>query len=131
MSIEERILALEEENEKLRDNLDFLSFRIELLAEGTNSTRLLFEYKISHDQYTCIMDLMDEFRKKINQKEEVSHSEFETRISEITGNRDYHLAESLSQAFMEDGRWEEVFPALYGELPKYKYYLEDRKKGGK
>lgn len=32
---------------------------------------------------------------------------------------DYHFAETIAQAFMEDGRWKEVFPALYGGMSKY------------
>jgi len=39
------------------------------------------------------------------------------------------LCESLAQSFMEDGRWEEVFPALYGSMLKYKYYMETRENG--
>ncbi len=36
------------------------------------------------------------------------------------------FCEYLAQSFMEDGRWEEVFATLYGEMPKYKFYMENR-----
>ena len=74
------------------------------------------------------MDLMDEQRDKIDKGQKVDHIEFETRIEEITGNRDYHFAEMVAKAFMEDGRWDEVFPELYGDMLKYKHYLESRNK---
>lgn len=52
---------------------------------------------------------------------------FNKKVYEITGKYgDYHFCEYLAKAFMEDERWEEVFPALYGHLPKYQYYIEKR-----
>lgn len=124
MDYEKEITMLKTENQILSDKIDFLEFRLELLAEGSNISSLLFECKITHSQYSLIMDLMDEQREKLDKKEKVDHIEFETRIGEITGNHDYHFAELVAKAFMDDGRWDEVFPALYGDMPKYKYYLE-------
>lgn len=131
MSNEDRISILEEQNEELQKRVNFLEFRLELLAENTNVTRLLFESKITKEQYTKMMDLMDDNRKKIGSKEEIHHHTFESEIAQISGNSDYHFAEAVAQAFMEDGRWEEVFPKLYGDMPKYKYFMESRGKGDK
>ena len=128
MDYEKEISNLRVENQNLSDKIDFLEFRLELLAEGSNISSLLFECKITHSQYVKIMDLMDEQRDKIDKGQKVNNVEFETRIAEITGNKDYHFAELTAKAFMEDGRWDEVFPALYGDMPKYKHYLESRNK---
>lgn len=129
MDYEREITNLRVENQNLSNKIDFLEFRLELLAEGSNISSLLFECKVTHSQYVKIMDLMDEQRDKIDKGQKVDNAEFETRIEEITGNRDYHFAELIAKEFMEDGRWEEVFPALYGDMAKYKHYLKSRNKG--
>jgi hypothetical protein len=130
MNNDERIDLLEEKNKELQNRVDFLEFRLELLAEKTNATGLLFERKINQVQYRKIMDLMDSYRYKIDNNIKVNHSTFEQEIYDILPDNhgDYHLCEALAQAFMEDGRWEEVFPKLYGDMPKYKYYMERREK---
>lgn len=129
MDYENEIKQLQAENKRLNDRINFLEFRLELLAENSNISNLLFECKITHSQYVGIMDLMDELRDKIDNHEDVHHYEFEAGIERITGNHDYHFAEMVAKAFMEDGRWEEVFPALYGDMPKYKFYIEKRNQG--
>lgn len=127
---EERIAELEVKNEQLEERVVMLEFKVQLLSENTNISRLLFEYNITHSQYTQLMDLMDEFRKEVDKGDKVYHGTFETKVYAITGkDGDYHFCESLAQSFMEDGRWEEVFPALYGDMTKYKNYMERRSKG--
>ena len=116
--------------ELLENKVEMLEFKLELLATNTNTTRFLFETSVTHDQYIKIMNLMDSLRKKIDKGEKISSSGYENDIYHITGkNGDYHFCEYLAKSFMEDGRWEEIFPALYGDLPKYKDYLERRARG--
>ena len=131
MDYDKKIIELEDKNNELQKRVDFLEFRLELLAENTNVTRLLFERKINQEQYRLIMDLMDNYRNKIDKKEKVNHHTFEQEIYSIIRDNegDYHLCEAIAQAFMEDGRWEEVFPELYGNMPKYKYYMERKEMG--
>ena len=85
--------------------------------------RALYEYDITKKQYNLIMDLMDKYRTKIDNKEQVSHGVFEREMYDIvpqhSGN--YHFVESLTRAFWENDRWEEVFNNLYRVLPKYQY----------
>ena len=127
---EDRIIELEGKNTELEKRVAMLEFKVQLLSENTNTSRLLFEYNITHTQYVQLMDLMDDLRKKIDNKENVNHGSFESKVYVITGkDGDYHFCESLAQSFMEDGRWEEVFPALYGDMKKYEYYMERRRKG--
>lgn len=68
------------------------------------------------------MDLMDEYRKKIDQEQSVHHAEFENKVYQLIPEKmgDYHFCELIAKLLMEEDRWPEVFPALYGDMPKYK-----------
>lgn len=106
----------------LDERLDFIEFRQELLFNNTEVDRLLFEYNITQNQYKEIMDLMDEYRKDIECGKKVFHGAFEQRVYDIAEHLegDYHFCEYLTRAFKNEGRWEEVFIKLYGDMPKYK-----------
>lgn len=130
MSNEERIAKLEAENKRLNDDLDFLKFKFELLFDNSESSRYIIERGFTRKQYTQIMDEMDEMRKKIDNGEKISTVEFENNLNKITVDGDYHDAEILTRLFMEEGRWEEVFPALYGNSHKYTNYFEKGKQRG-
>lgn len=116
---EERIKALEEK-------IELIEFRQQLLFDNDEVSRMLFEYGITHDQYRRMMDLMENYRKQLDEKKKVFNSQFETEMYEIVPNHygDYHMCEYFARAFMEAGRWDEVFPALYGDMAKYKYMME-------
>ena len=117
MTNEDRIKNLEEENETLRERIDLIEFKFELLFDNSESCRYF-------------IDLMDELRTKLEKKEEISSMEYESKITRIKKDCDYHDEEIIAKLFMEEGRWEEVFPALYGDSIKYKSYLERRNQGG-
>lgn len=106
----------------LTDKISFLSFREQLLFDNDEVSRILFEYEVNEQESRAIMDLMDSYREKLSRQEPVSHSQFESEIYAIIPhlNGDYHFCEYLVKAFHDQKRWEEVFPALYGGLPKYK-----------
>lgn len=80
-----------------------------------------FETKITREQYRAIMDLMDKFRAKLDAGESVHHYDFESAVYEIVPERngDYHFCELIAKLFAENNQWDEVFPALYGDMPKY------------
>lgn len=107
-----------EDFRKLKERVDFIEFRQDLLFQNDDLSRLLFEYKITQKQYVKIMDLMDVYRNRIRRREEVHFGEFEQRIYEIIPeqNGHYHFCELLARLFMEQGRWEEVYPALYDKM---------------
>lgn len=65
---------------------------------------------------------MDVYREKISKGAKIHHSTFEDEVYSLVPERngDYHFCELFSQLLMENGRWEEVFPALYGDMVKYK-----------
>ena len=111
----------------IEERLDFMEFRQELLFNDTEVDRMLFEYNINHEQYREIMNLMDEYRILLDHGEEVYHGAFESKIYNIVPHLDgdYHFCEYIARAFMNTDRWEEVFPALYGDMPKYKGIFND------
>lgn len=131
MEMMKRIEILENENKELRDQINFLSFRLDLIAYKSPVNDLLYEYDVTENQYKKIMDLMDSLRKRLDSGQEISKSTYENEINNIMldPKYDYHFAESVARAFMEEHRWEEIFPALYGDFAKYKTYLQDREKG--
>lgn len=108
--------------ETLTEKIDFISFRQHLLFDNDEVSRILFENEVNEKEFRAIMDLLDSYREKLARHEPVSHSQFESEvyaiIPHLEGN--YHFCEMLTKAFCDDGRWEEVFPALYGGLAKYK-----------
>ena len=95
----------------------------------SNISKTFKEYKITEREQTEIMDVMDRYREKIANEIKVSNAEFENDIISIFGGDipaarhspaiEYHFCEYVAKNFMEDGRWEEVFPALYGNFVKY------------
>ena len=99
-----------------------LEFKQGLLFENSPVDRILFEYNIKESEYHSIMDLMDKYRDAIESGEKVSSAKFECEIYELVPsvNGKYHFCEHIAKAFAENGQWEEVFPALYGDLLKYK-----------
>lgn len=112
----------------IEERLDFIEFRQELLFENSDLDRLLFEYEIDHAQYEKIMDLMQAYRKMLDTKEKVSNTAFENEIYSIVPEHrgDYHMCEFIARAFMDEHRWEEVFPALYSDMAKYKYFKDEK-----
>lgn len=109
---------------KLEAIVQHLSFKQDLIFSNSNVDRLLYSYDLSEDQYTQIMNIMDDYREKIINQEEVNHHIFENSIYQIVPqeNNNYHFAEELARTFWDEGRWEEVFASLYGNMEKYMYY---------
>lgn len=79
------------------------------------------DYNVSQDELKKIHDVMDEVRSTLREKGKYSPAEFERKIKgAMKGNRneqyiDYHFVKEMARAFMEDDRWAEVYPALYGD----------------
>lgn len=108
----------------INDRLDFIEFRQDLLFYRDATSDILYENEITRSEYSDIMDLMDEYRHKIERHIKVNNSTFEDEMYAILPdnlNGNYHFCENITRAFMEDRRWEEVFWKLYGDLPKYAY----------
>ncbi|MEI4770493.1 DUF1878 domain-containing protein [Psychrobacillus sp. FJAT-51614] len=128
MDPNQKIQFLENEIKELKQLQKEMEFRQDLIFFNTAINRILYEYKITKEQYDKIMDLMDLYREKIGNKQKVSHETFEQQVYNIVTQHDgnYHLVEFLTMAFKEENRWGEVFDALYGDLPKFKNNLEEK-----
>lgn len=117
-----------EQLDAIIERLDYIEFRQELLFSNSDLDRSIFEYELTREQYRAIMDVMDEYRNLIENNKNYSHYGFEDALYAIVPkhNGDYHMCEELAKGFMDDGRWEEVFMALYGDMPKYSYLKRER-----
>lgn len=113
---------MEERIKELEKRIELLEFKQDLLFYDTPANRILYENDITKAEYDRIMDLMDKYRKFIDDGEKPFHHQFENEmyliVPRLRGN--YHFVEYITMAFKEEHRWEEVFEALYGDLPKYK-----------
>lgn len=119
------------EEKELLERLDFIEFRQQLLFENNSYARHLFEHEVTREQSDSIYDLMDEYRKRIDNGEEVHHGSFEQSIYEIVPHKfgNYHFAESIAQVNHKRASYEEVFEHLYGDMPKFQSYMKKHKEG--
>ena len=93
------------------------------IIRNDDVSRSIFEYGLTREQYKRIMDLMQDYRERIERGEKCGHGGFEQAMYEIVPDHrgDYHMCEELVKGFRDENRWEEVFDNLYGEKPKYSY----------
>lgn len=121
--------------EELTKRVEQLEFREGLMLKNSEVNRILLEYNVTRDEYRQIQDVMEELRNKIENGISVSSAEYETSIQDIFGGFiesshrtpaiEYHFCEYIAKAFWEEGSWEEVFPALYGDNIKYKHLFKN------
>ncbi len=106
----------------LNERMDLLEFQMERLLGGTSIDRYVVETKITREQYNEIANLLDAVRHRIDKGEQVYHGEFESAMYDIVPQKrgDYHFCELITELFSENGRWKEVFPALHGNMTKYR-----------
>jgi hypothetical protein len=116
------IIIRGDESLNVEERLALLEFQVELLFNNSGLDRFLYETNVNREQYRAIMDLMDVYCEKIGKGEKVSNRTFEQKIYDLIPDKhgDYRFCETIAQCFMEESRWEEVFPALYGDMPKFK-----------
>lgn len=127
--MEELIKKINDRLDNIEKKLEHIEFKQDRLFYNTNVDRILYEYNVTKEQYKLIMDEMDRVRDNLDNGKSVGHMGFENNIKSIMGNRndiDYHFCEYIARAFMEDDRWEEVFVALYGNMPKYRNIIGDK-----
>ena len=108
-SIESRLRELER-------TIEYLKYRVELLASIADSEHHPFiftvlESNLTEHQVIAIYDLMDEASKTIREGKPMGHHQFEQRIYEIVPSHrgDYHFAESIVDTLNDEQRWEEVY----------------------
>lgn len=105
----------------LEERVEQLEFQVKLLFDNSAISRYLFETNVTKTQHHEIMDFMDTVREKIDHGEQIRYGSFEQGIYDIVPERkgDFHFCEILAKLFAEEGRWEEVFPALYGGMAQH------------
>lgn len=108
---------------KLEERLDYIEFRMDLLRENTEFSKFIYDSNITKNQLRQLYSIMDDFRKKIDNSEDVSSAEYESEILKCVDNKklDYHFCESFARILWEEERYEEVFPALYKDSMKFKH----------
>ena len=111
---------------ELEERLDFIEFRMDLLRTGSEFCKYLYDREITRKQLSALYDIMDYFREKIDSGQKVSSAEYETKVLDVVDRRklDYHFCELFAKFLWEEERYDEVFPALYGESQKFKHLFK-------
>lgn len=108
------------------ERLDFIEFRMDLLRDGSDFSHYMYDCKITEKQLSNLYDIMDECRDKVDNGQELSSAEYETKVLAVVGNGylDYHFCETFARLLWEEHRYEEVFPALYGTSLKFQHLFK-------
>ncbi|MED2798353.1 DUF1878 family protein [Bacillus thuringiensis] len=64
------------ETAEIREDLEFLEFRQQLLFENANFSRFLFKTKVTKEQLDRIFDLMDSLSEEIREEKLITHSAY-------------------------------------------------------
>lgn len=111
---------------ELEERLEFIEFRMDMLRENTEFSKFIYDCEVTQKQLTLLYKIMDEYRSKVDNSEDISSSEYENEILQIVDNRklDYHLCESFARLLWEEDRYAEVFPALYKDSMKFQHLFK-------
>ena len=110
----------------VEERLDFIEFRMDLLREGTELTKFIYDCNVTKIQLDELYDILDDIQGKIDNGLDVSSSEYESRVLDVVNHRelDYHFCESFVRLLWEDSRYEDVFPALYKDSNKFSHLFK-------
>lgn len=101
----------------LRERIEHLAYRIELLMSVSDSERAPFEYHMleanaTEKQVKAVFALMDDYWTKVKAGTETrSHGAFEQRVYEIFPESagDYHFAEGIVRTLRRERRYIELY----------------------
>jgi len=115
-----------EEKMTQEERMGYIEFRMDLLREGTEFAKFIYDCEVTEEQLRALYDVMDGLRQEIDNGNEVSSAAYETEVLRIVDSRrlDYHFCESFARLLWEEGRYEEAFPALYGESMKFQHLFK-------
>lgn len=109
----------------IEGRFDLPEFQQDLQLDNSDYSRLLIQDGLTREQCHLINDVFDEYRSMIENGEEIQQRSFEERIYRVvpqhSGN--HQFVEALAFENHKRVRCEEVFESLYGENPKFQYYL--------
>ena len=111
----------------LEERVELLEFQMEMLHGDPLLERLVYEAKLTGGDYEAVLKLLGEYREKIGRGETVSRAEFEEDFYKAVPSKDgdYGFCECLLKTLAEAKRFEDVFQALYANVPKYSGKLPD------
>ena len=110
----------------MEERLDFIEFRMDLLREGTEFSKFIYDCNITNKQLSEIYDVLNDVQDKIDNGVDVSSCEYESRILDIVDRRklDYHFCESIVELLWREDCYSDVFPALYKDSMKFKHLFK-------
>lgn len=113
-------------NMTLEERIEHLEFKMDLLYQGTEFTRFLYDCNITKEQLDALYNVLYDIQDKLDKGEQVSSSTYEMQVLEIVDKTklDYHFCESFVKLLWEERRFEDVFPALYSDNIKYTKYFK-------
>ena len=105
----------------MEERLDFIEFRMDLLREGTEFAKFIYDCNVTKSQLDELYDILDDIQGKIDNGLDVSSSEYESQVLNVVDHRklDYHFCESFVRLLWEEQRYEDIFPALYKDSNKF------------
>lgn len=108
------------------ERLDFIEFRMDLLREGTEFSKFIYDCNITKNQLNEIYEVLDDIQDKIDRGLSVSSCEYETMVLNIVDHEklDYHFCESFVQLLWKEDRYTDIFPELYKNSMKFKHLFK-------
>ena len=106
---------------EIDERLDYIEFRMNLLREGSEFCKFIYDNEITEGQLRQLYDVMDEMREKIDNGMVISRAEYESKLLDVLDRRryDYHFCESFAKLLWEENRYAEVFPMVYQDSQKF------------
>ena len=110
----------------MEERLDFIEFRMDLLREGTEFAKFIYDCNVTKSQLDELYDILDDIQGKIDNGLDVSSSEYESQVLNVVDHRklDYHFCESFVRLLWEEQRYEDIFPALYKDSNKFSHQFK-------
>ena len=105
----------------IEERMDYLEFRMDLLRDGSELCKFIYDSRINREQLNGLYNIMDYCREKIGKNEEISSADYETKVLELVDNKslDYHFCETFARLLWEEKRYEEDLPFLYKNSQKF------------
>ena len=110
----------------MEERLDFIEFRMDLLREGTEFAKFIYDCNVTKSQLDELYDILDDIQGKIDNGLDVSSSEYESQVLNVVDHRklDYHFCESFVRLLWEEQRYEDIFLALYKDSNKFSHLFK-------
>lgn len=82
------------------------------------------DYNVTVEELNSVKTIFDDYFRKFMSGQQVERTSFSDSIGAVlpnlTGIIVTYFAENIAKAFLHEGKWTDLFWALYGDIPKYK-----------